>query len=97
MPRLSARDRCQPWDRSACTSPQYLIEIAGIDVVVDDDGPFAGIGTTLAGASNVQRLARMAGIALAQLDRGETCRRPGFVIPHPAHIGNAACFQRPPD
>ena len=44
--------------------PQYLVEIAGIDVVVDDHGPFAGIGAALAGAGDVQRLARMAGIAL---------------------------------
>ena len=59
--------------------------------------PFAGIGAALAGAGDVQRLSRVAGIALAQLDRGEACRRPGLVIPDAEHVGNAACLERAPN
>src|SRR5512133_1417664 len=51
--------------------PQNLIKIAGIDVLVDHHRPFAGVCAALAGACDMQRLARMAWIALADLDRGE--------------------------
>jgi len=33
--------------------PQHLIEIAGIDVLIDDHRPFTGISATLAGARHV--------------------------------------------
>src|SRR5260370_31984557 len=76
---------------------QHLVEIAGIDILVDDDRPFAGVSAALAGGRNVQRLARMTRIALANLDRGEARRRAGFVVPYAEHLGHAARLERPPD
>ena len=45
----------------------------------------------------MQDVARVAGITLADLDRGEAGRRPGFVVPHAQHIGQAAGVERVPD
>ena len=45
----------------------------------------------------MQRLAGVAGIALANLDGGEARRGAGFVVPHAQHLGHAAGVERTPD
>src|SRR5262245_42553283 len=77
--------------------PQHLIKISGIDVLVDHHGPLAGVSAALAGGCDVQRLARVARITLAELDRGKAGSGPGFVIPYPEHLRHAASLERAPD
>ena len=77
--------------------PQHLVELAGVDVLVHHHRPLAGIGAALAGGGDVQRLPRVAGIALLDLDDGEARRRTGFVVPHAEHLRHAAGVERAPD
>src|SRR5262249_20565238 len=54
-------------------------------------------GAALARGGNVQGLARMAGIALADLHDGETRGRTGLVIPDAQDLGHPAGLERAPD
>jgi hypothetical protein len=53
-PRLLHEVDVDLWVEARAHRPQDLIEIAGVDVVVHDNGPFAGISAALAGARHVQ-------------------------------------------
>src|SRR2546423_14571021 len=62
--------------------PEHLVEVAGVDVLVDHDGPFARVGAAEAVRRNVQRVARMAWIALADLHDAESGGRGADVVPY---------------
>src|SRR5262249_60735135 len=70
---------------------------SGTDIRVDRHLPSPCVSATVARRRDVQRLARVAGIARADLDRGEAGRGTSFVIPHAEHLGYAASLERPPD
>src|SRR5258708_13742450 len=70
--RIEARAHC----------PQHLVEVTGIDVLVDHHRPFAGVSAALARGDNVERLAGMAGISLPILDGGEAELVAASVLPH---------------
>ena len=73
--------------------PQHLIHIGAVDVVVHDHGPLAVVSARHAVCGDVEHVARMAGIALADLDRGEARRRRPFMIPDAENVRQAAGLQ----
>ncbi len=69
--------------------PEELVEIGHVDIVIDDDDIFAGIGRGAALRGDMARLNRMAGVALLDRDAVQEARAADLVAPDLAHFGHA--------
>ena len=77
--------------------PKNLVQVRRVDVFVHDDRPFAVVGSGGAGRGHMQDIARVTGIALADLNSGEARGRSALMIPNPEYFRKPASLERLPN
>src|SRR3989338_810032 len=77
--------------------PEDLVDVRAVDVVVHHYGPLAVVGAGRAVCRDVENVARMAGITLANLDHCKAGGGASLVIPYAEDVREAAGLERLPD